>query len=433
MLTETSDGQVSLFVQDGSLPKMSQVCSVQTRGKISASSCSHSSALAAVTFMSLDLTPGSGNLLGEFYWEILSPWRGESSMLNTGASPRGVRECTLSSILQAGVPPKYYLTRKACIGILRRAAERGKALPPQLELALMLQAGVITAGFLPQPPKAFHINQREEVIDLGETAGALLATVNMQMQTFISQRENGPLAFAINQRKEVRDLGTASAALTAAPGMQMQTFVSQTPFAAGFCAGAGASAGSIGYTEEVAPTLKGSPSGNMMPSVLCLNDQGGKVMDVSAERTGTLRAQEHGHQPLVFENYGTDARYKGPLEVSPTICARAGEGGNNLPFAVEQDVVGTLTARDYKGVDNIYAEQDKLIVEGPRLIRRLIPLECELLQGYHPGWTDLVGASDTSRYKALGNSIAIPCAEFVLGGIAKYAEREGLHGWKISG
>ena len=175
MLTETSDGQVSLFVQDGSLPKMSQVCSVQTRGKISASSCSHSSALAAVTFMSLDLTPGSGNLLGEFYWEILSPWRGESSMLNTGASPRGVRECTLSSILQAGVPPKYYLTRKACIGILRRAAERGKALPPQLELALMLQAGVITAGFLPQPPKAFHINQREEVIDLGETAGALLA------------------------------------------------------------------------------------------------------------------------------------------------------------------------------------------------------------------------------------------------------------------
>ena len=74
-----------------------------------------------------------------------------------------------------------------------------------------------------------------------------------------------------------------------------------------------------------------------------------------------------------------------------------------------------------------------MIVEGPRLIRRLIPLECELLQGYPPGWTDLVGASDTSRYKALGNSIAIPCAEFVLGGIAKYAEREGLHGWKISG
>ena len=41
-------------------------------------------------------------------------------------------------------------------------------------------------------------------------------------------------------------------------------------FAAGFCAGAGPSAGGIGYHEELAPTLKGSSSGNMMPSVLCM-------------------------------------------------------------------------------------------------------------------------------------------------------------------
>lgn len=51
---------------------------------------------------------------------------------------------------------------------------------------------------------------------------------------------------------------------------------------------------------------------------------------------------------------------------------------------------------------------------------RLIPLECELLQGYPPGWTGLVGASDTSRYKALENSIAVPCAEFILGGIGSW-------------
>lgn len=251
----------------------------------------------------------------------------------------------------------------------------------------MMQAGMISFDCWPEPPKAFHINQREEVIDLGETAGALMATINMQMQTFISQ-EN---------------------------------------YTAGFCAGAGASAGGIGYTEELAPTLKASPSGNMMPSVLCLNDQGGKAMEVSENCTGTLRAQEHGHQPLIFGNHSQDCRWTGPHEVSPTICAGAGEGGNNLPFAVEQDVVGALTARDYKGADNIYAEQGKLIVESPLLIRRLIPLECELLQGYPPGWTDLVGASDTSRYKALGNSIAIPCAEFVLGGIARYAERKCSH------
>lgn len=269
------------------------------------------------------------------------------------------------------------------MGILRRAAIRNKPLPPQLEMALEFQAGVASASGLPKPPKAFHINQREEVIDLGETAGALMATTNMQMQTFISQERA----------------------------------------AAGFCAGAGAAAGGIGYTEEVAPTLKASPSGNMMPSVLCINDQGGRLMDISKDCTGTLRAQEHGHQPLVFENHGQDSRFSGPLNVSPAICARAGEGGNNLPFAVEQSVAGTLCARDSKGADNICVEQNKLVVESPLLIRRLVPLECELLQGFPPGWTDLAGASDTSRYKALGNSIAVPCAEFILGGVAEYAER----------
>ncbi len=57
-----------------------------------------------------------------------------------------------------------------------------------------------------------------------------------------------------------------------------------------------------------------------------------------------------------------------------------------------------------------------------------MPLECELLQGFPPGWTDIPGASDTARYKALGNSIAVPCAEFILEGIAKFVEMEVLSG-----
>lgn len=140
-------------------------------------------------------------------------------------------------------------------------------------------------------------------------------------------------------------------------------------------------------------------------------------MDISTNCAGTLRAQEHGHQPLVFENHKQDGRFTGPMPVSPTICAGAGTGGNNLPL-----VAGALTARDYKGADNIYAEQGKLIVEPPHLIRRLTPGECELLQGYPLGWTDLPGASDSARYRALGNSVAIPVVQYVLGGIAKYAK-----------
>ena len=390
MLTETEEGQVSLFAQDGVSGRMclAHIPAENRPGKTIGSSWNRSPELIAIPFLSLDLTPGNGNLLGESYWEILSPWRGGRWTLNTGASPREGRVCTLSQILQAAVLPKYYLTKRACSGILRRARERGKPLPPQLEMALKMQAGLIPLEVAPKPPQAFHINQREEVIDLGETAGALMATTNMQMQTFVSQEQ----------------------------------------LTAGFCAGAGASAGGIGYSEELSPTLKASPSGNMMPSVLCLNDQGGTLMDVSEDCTGTLRAQEHGHQPLIFENHGQDSRFSGPVSVSPAICAGAGEGGNNLPFAVEQSVAGTLCARDSKGMDNICAEQNKLVVESPLLIRRLVPLECELLQGFPPGWTDIPGASDTARYKALGNSIAVPCAEFILGGIVKFVEMEVLSG-----
>ena len=55
-----------------------------------------------------------------------------------------------------------------------------------------------------------------------------------------------------------------------------------------------------------------------------------------------------------------------------------------------------------------------------RLIRRLTPLECERLQGFPDHWTELPDASDSARYKALGNSVAIPCVDFVLRGIAYF-------------
>ena len=62
--------------------------------------------------------------------------------------------------------------------------------------------------------------------------------------------------------------------------------------------------------------------------------------------------------------------------------------------------------------------EGKDAADPPRLIRRLTPLECERLQGFPDGWTDLPGASDSARYRALGNSVAIPCVEFIMRGIA---------------
>ena len=357
----------------------------------------------APPYQFLDLTPGAGNLLGQFEWEMRSALHGEAFLRNTGPSPRDATESCLSQILEDHPPKKYYLTTAACLGILRRAKERGKPLPKALDTALRIQAGLIG---LPEG--------REKTVPFDDSA------------------------------------------VLAQPGMKQQTF------AASFSAGASASAGTIGYAEEVAPTLKGSPSGNCMPSVLCVNDQGGKRIDLSEDMSGTLRANEKGHQPLVYENHGIDSRIRESGEISPTVTARYGTGGGNTPLIQESDVyciVGnvidrqpenggngagyqqdlsyTLTAMDRHAVyarqrvdefkdDDIAgtqsARQSKdatdLVIEPDRqyalLIRRLTPLECERLQGFLDDWTNIPGASDSARYRALGNSVAIPCVEFIM-------------------
>lgn len=82
---------------------------------------------------------------------------------------------------------------------------------------------------------------------------------------------------------------------------------------------------------------------------------------------------------------------------------------------VEQDVASTESARQHKDATDLICQPD---TEQRQLVRRLTPLECERLQGFPDGWTDIPGASDSARYKALGNSVAIPCVIFVLRGIA---------------
>ena len=79
------------------------------------------------------------------------------------------------------------------------------------------------------------------------------------------------------------------------------------------------------------------------------------------------------------------------------------------------DVVSTQSARQHKDATDLICQQAEAYAY---LIRRLTPLECERLQGFPDGWTDIPGASDSARYKALGNSVAIPCVEFIMSRIA---------------
>ena len=367
---------------------------------------------------------------------------------------------------------------------------------------------------------AFAANQRDEVRDLHDVAAALAAQPGMKQQTFvagITAKGNGDCFLSEERHTSLSGGGgmpgqgypsvlvakgadTPQTCLTPWDTQQQRVFLpcGKSPtvagadggggrnpaglvFTAGFCAGASPAAGSIGYQAEVSPTLRGSPSGNMMPSVLCLNDQGGSIMACSEDVAGTLRAQEHGHQPLIvdkrsdemmpalYENHGIDARYTGPHAVAPTMSARYGTGGNNVPLIAQETapsqepahamfsrqrvdvfredaVASTQSARQHKDATDLVMDVAGLDCRNGRengdlcgtlqqgttgsslnsihpvrtgqFIRRLTPLECERLQGFPDHWTDLPGASDSARYKALGNSVAIPCVDFVLRGIA---------------
>ena len=133
--------QMSLFVPGSWCGKTSLEPSPPQTGKTSGQCSKKPAGSPTATCLFLDLRPGGGNLLGP-YWETDSLSLGASWTLNTGESPREEKGSSLSQILEDTPHPKYYLSRRACLGILRRAEERGKSLPPQLKEALELQAGL---------------------------------------------------------------------------------------------------------------------------------------------------------------------------------------------------------------------------------------------------------------------------------------------------
>ena len=82
------------------------------------------------------------------------------------------------------------------------------------------------------------------------------------------------------------------------------------------------------------------------------------------------------------------------------------------------DIASTQSARQAKDATDLVVESDRQYAQ---LIRRLTPLECERLQGFPDDWTNIPGASDSARYRALGNSVAIPCVEFIMRSLKEVA------------
>ena len=212
--------------------------------------------------------------------------------------------------------------------------------------------------------------------------------------------------FAQNQRDEVRGLGEKSGCLAAEPGMKQQTYVLQDSMIGR--KDENGPQGS-GVNEDVSFTLNATDR----HAVMCMTPQG---------RMGTGGNQV----PLTYQ-YVT-----GTLSPGAHAGSYNGQDAYNdmLVCGVNQDVAHTLRAK----ANCAYREDAETYPIQNMRVRRLTPMECERLQGFPDGWTDIGDwvdskgkkhkCADAPRYKALGNSIAIPPWKWVLKRLCACYERD---------
>jgi site-specific DNA-cytosine methylase len=123
---------------------------------------------------------------------------------------------------------------------------------------------------------------------------------------------------------------------------------------------------------------------NQREEVRLLGDKVGAIALPGTHQTNYIA------EPSVYENHAQDSRVTGPLEVAPTVAAKFGTGGGNVPLV------------------------------GAMAVRRLTPVECERLQGFPDNWSRIswkgkpeTECPDGPRYKACGNSMAVPVMRWI--------------------
>lgn len=169
---------------------------------------------------------------------------------------------------------------------------------------------------------------------------------------------------------------------------------------------------------------------------IVLNDQGGSQMTVTEDKPATLRAQEHGHQPIVVENeaYRIGSYYSNSMQsdnpnsgIYKTETANTLDASDPTPACqqggiavIQGSVIGRKVENGPQGsginIDKCFTlnTTDRHAVCSHARVRKLTPTECLRLQGFPADWFDGVeGYSDTAAYKAIGNSMAVPCMRWI--------------------
>jgi site-specific DNA-cytosine methylase len=170
----------------------------------------------------------------------------------------------------------------------------------------------------------------------------------------------------------------------------------------------------------VMPTMNAFDNGDIRTTILI----------TTANIVGTLQARDYKgvgnqyvaedkliiEQPIVFYgNRVADIRIQD--EKVNTLQARMGTGGNNMPLVAFDTQFGSNATTFEDLSPTLKASQQSPSVQGvpDMAVRRLTPVECERLQGFPDNWTE--GQSDSARYKQMGNAVAVPVVEWIIGNI----------------
>jgi DNA (cytosine-5)-methyltransferase 1 len=142
----------------------------------------------------------------------------------------------------------------------------------------------------------------------------------------------------------------------------------------------------------------------------------------------------------VYETHPADSRVKEMGDVCQTVTSRWGTGGGNVPLVQAYSIREDAKANNFSATPlsvtpalqamqpSVQSHHAQTFIAGNMAVRRLTPTECERLQGFSDGWTMIPwkkGMSpDGHRYKALGNSMAVPCMKWI-GSRIQMIENEG--------
>lgn len=260
-----------------------------------------------------------------------------------------------------------------------------------------------------------------------------------------SAGEPEPILLESNQNHATIQVDGISTALPASMGMGGGYVL----MVAGFGSGQGEKAGGIGWQEECSPSLKAANSGtNQVPAVLPFDTT--QITSPKNKSSPTYGDPCHpiaasAHAPAVAMTMQAFGNYK-QSEVASACKQRDYKDATDLVVSVDcrngyenTELSGTIQAKENGGQSLNYINPVRCV----NTVRRLTPLECERLQGYPDGWTDIGEwvdskgkrhkEADSPRYKALGNSIALPFWQWLMKRISAQYERDATLGSLFDG